>query len=279
MTRSTEAQSLDTLFFTNQKIIGTVKEVTPETVSYSLPGKDVLFTLNKIDLIKICYADGKVTESPLINKEIIPYLENWNNVIISKELEDIHGLYKIGEMTMPGTASNDRGKAWLKLEAALVGGNIVHVDGSNQFASTRYISTPVYSKGKNTSYYSHPYTSFYSYTTASVYTSQPLDSAAFKKLTEQQPVLTLVYHFKHKGRSRLTSGDYSPSDSRIIRYELEDNNIFVWLNLTGYKTTKLHVNYFEKNRILLSYKNSWNGRYEVLLFLVKPASLMLSKRK
>jgi len=84
--------------------------VTQETVSYTLPGKDVMYQLNKTKLIKICYGDGKVAESTLVGKKAITNIEDWKNVTLSLAEEDVHGLFKVGQIAMLGSANSDQGK-------------------------------------------------------------------------------------------------------------------------------------------------------------------------
>ncbi len=265
-THFARAQSLDTLVLVNQKIVGRVTEVTPDLVAYKLSSEDVLHKINKAGLIKICFGNGKVEESPLLNVPLISFPKEWSKVKIVEQPEDIQGVYKIDDIIFPWNTLTEKWRNSLKMAAAMMGGNIVRVTGSVQFSSSGYSSTPIYSHGRNTGYISHSYSSMYNQTIARVYTTKLLDSIALKELLVQKPILSLLAHLKLRGslKYRIAASEFSPYDFMFAKCSIENSNIFIHGKLPGIRPTKFHVNYFDKEKIVLSYRTRYNTKYHVL---------------
>ncbi|GHN01503.1 hypothetical protein WSM22_29920 [Cytophagales bacterium WSM2-2] len=264
-------QSLDTMVLIHQKIIGKVTEVTPEIVAYKLPEDDVLHKLNKADLIRICYASGKIDEGLLTKLPTIQTPYDWSKVKIVDRPEEIQGLYKIIDILVPGSLWTEKGRNSLKMTTAMMGGNIVQVNGSSQYTTPGYVSTPIYSHSSNTSYVSQPYTRVYTRMVARVYTSQSLDTAAFKELVIDEPVLTLISHLKLRGsyRYKIRNADFAPVDFRITDYAIENGNIYINAKVPGVPITRFHVNHFDKSKIVVSYRNRNRLKYHALVLTLK----------
>jgi len=266
------AQSLDTLVLTHQRIIAKVVEVAPDLVTYKLPDEDVLHKISKIDLIRICYANQKVEQSSLINFPVIVSPNKWTDVKIADRPEDVHGVYKVTDIFIPGSTFTEVGKNSLKMATAMMGGNIVQVNGSFQYASTKYTSAPYYVRNRPATYISYPNIRLYGQTLASVYTSKLPDSVAFRKLVQAGSVLSLVTHLKLRGLYKYSLGtiELVPFDFRLTSYTIEKDNIFINAKLPRIRSTKLHVNYFDKEKIIVSYRTQRNSKYHLLTLLIKP---------
>ncbi|MBI1769300.1 MAG: hypothetical protein HYR67_13095 [Bacteroidetes bacterium] len=264
----------------NQRIVGKVTEVAPDLVTYKMADDDVLHKINKVDLIKICFGNGKVEQSPLLNVPLVAFPEEWANVRIVERPQDIQGVYKIDDIMYIGNTLSETGKNSLKMATAMMGGNIVHINESRQVASTGYVSTPVNYNARNSAYVSHPYTRTYTQTIARIYTSQLPDSVSFREMILQNPVFSLVNHMKLIGnwRYRLAWREVIPKDFRISKYSIEEGNIFVHLKLPDISTTKFHVNFFDKTRLIVSYRTRWLTKYHTLTFLIKPQSFAANKK-
>src|SRR5258708_12688238 len=144
-THFARAQSLDTLVLVNQKIVGRVTEVTPDLVAYKLSSEDVLHKINKAGLIKICFGNGKVEESPLLNVPLISFPKEWSKVRIVEQPEDIQGVYKIDDIIFPWNTLTDKWRNSLKMAAAMTRVKIVRVPASVPFPITTYPSPPTHS--------------------------------------------------------------------------------------------------------------------------------------
>ncbi len=265
------SQSLDTLILVDQKIIGNVKEVTPDQVAFTLPGNTVLYKINKDKVIRISYGSGRIEESALLKLPVTSSPEDWRNVALIEKQEEIQGVYKVGDVIVYGSLLSERTKNGLKMAAAMIGGNVVYPNNARHVISTRYYSTPVYSGGKYPAYVGHSYSNSYEQSIASVYTTHLPDTAAFRILVKSNPTLGLANRMKFAGRFnyKMSTINFQMQDVNISKFSVENGNIFIHEKIKGISSDRFHVNYFDKNRVLLSYRSRWGFNYFVLVLLIK----------
>ena len=146
--------------------------------------------------------------------------------------------------------------------------------------NTGYVSTPVHSGTRNTTYTSYPYSGVYERTIARVYSSQLPDSIAFREMMKLNPTLRLISHAKLRGKFRykLIVSGCKFADVKIAKYNIEEGNIFVQARLPGISTTKFHVNYFDNSRLVLSFRRRWNQKYHLLFLSLIPANTSVNLR-
>lgn len=123
---------LDTIFkLNNQKVACNVTNVTSNFVSFTIPGHDKVYTIERKDVHKIIYKNGKVEE--LNNPVVKVFDENsWEAVWITEDKRDVVNLYKLGEIEVssPQNARNfkaaEKGAIIrLKKKAASMKGSVV----------------------------------------------------------------------------------------------------------------------------------------------------------
>jgi sRNA-binding regulator protein Hfq len=119
------AQS-DTLYMHNgKKVTGNVKKVGEHTVSFTYQNEDVEQVLGKYTILKIIYAkSGRLQE--ITPKIRVKSEEDWENVIIVENLEEIAGLKRVDEIRgksafisyRTGAGADNKALKSLKKEAA-----------------------------------------------------------------------------------------------------------------------------------------------------------------
>lgn len=127
----------DTLFVNNQKIACVVKELTTDAVRYSYPNEDLVNTVYKNTVNKIIFKSGRVqtfAEATSFKKVNSAY--DYENVTITGVESEVKGLYKLGEVSSKAVGTTalanqervkDRAYRKMKLQAAMMGGNIVYL--------------------------------------------------------------------------------------------------------------------------------------------------------
>jgi hypothetical protein len=127
----------DTIYFNNEKIVCSVREITPEAVKYTYPSEDVLNSMYKNSVQKIVYKSGRVqtfAESTSFKK--INDVDDFENVAITQVESEIKGLFKLGDVgsKAKGTTTlanqervKERAYRKMKIVAAMMGANIVYL--------------------------------------------------------------------------------------------------------------------------------------------------------
>ncbi|MDX5481186.1 MAG: hypothetical protein LPK07_05850 [Hymenobacteraceae bacterium] len=130
------AQS-DTLYTIQDKIPCVIREITPETVKYSLYGEEVVNTVYRNTVQKIVFQNGRVqtfAETAAYRK--LRSIHDFENVAVTKVESEVKGLYKIDEVTTSAQAGSmltgmdkvhDRALRKMKVVAAMMGANVVYL--------------------------------------------------------------------------------------------------------------------------------------------------------
>ena len=129
----------DTIFRIDTKILPVnVTTVTPAYVSFTYPGKDEVYTIERKDVHKIIYKNGRVEE---LNKPAVIEISQdaWEAVWLTENKKDVANLYKLGdvEATAPPSARSPKAAkkgAIIKLQkkAANMKGSIILVTYKEQ---------------------------------------------------------------------------------------------------------------------------------------------------
>lgn len=127
----------DTIFSNNEKIVCSIKEVTPEAVKFSYPNEDLINSIYKNSIQKIIYKSGRVqtfAENTSYKKVNGP--KDFENVTLTKVESEVKGLFKLGEVSAKAKGTTEfsnqervkeRAYRKLKIQAAMLGANIVYL--------------------------------------------------------------------------------------------------------------------------------------------------------
>lgn len=148
----------DTIFSNDEKIVCTVKEITPEAVKYCYPNEDLINSVFKNTIQKIIFKSGRVQVfAESINLKTINSVDDYENVSFSRTANEVAGLYKLGEVGAKAAGNTalsnmekvkERAERKVKIQAAMLGANVVLL---NQFATTENRLGTYYTSAKPTS--------------------------------------------------------------------------------------------------------------------------------
>ncbi len=131
-TTKTSKEPLDTIFkLNNQKVAAKVANITTNYVSFTIPGHDKIYTIERKEVHKIVYKNGKV--EILNNPAVVVLDENsWEAVWITEDKRDVANLFKIAEIEVSSPQNARSFKAAengaiirLKKKAASMKGSVV----------------------------------------------------------------------------------------------------------------------------------------------------------
>ena len=148
---------MDTIFTNNEKIVCTIKEVTPDAVKFVYPGEDLINSVYKNTIEKIVFKSGRVqTFAEATSYKTVHGADDYDNVTLTAVESEIKGLYKLGDVSSKakGTTTlssmekvKERAVYKLKIVAAMMGANIVYV---SENVTTGNIQGTKYTSGKST---------------------------------------------------------------------------------------------------------------------------------
>lgn len=123
---------LDTIFLLGRKkLIVQVKNISSATVRYSEPGASETITLERKQIQKIIFSNGR---KEVFNKPVMMMVEvgDWKTVILTDRKNDVQGLYEMGKVDARSSAGSRNAKSAktsarirLQKKAANLGGMIV----------------------------------------------------------------------------------------------------------------------------------------------------------
>lgn len=129
-----EESKLDTIFLLGRrKLVVEVKNISSYTVRYSEPGEEETVTVERKQIQKIIYSNGR---KEVFNKPLMMMVEegDWKTVILTERKNDVQGLYELGKVDAQSSAGSRNAKSAKKSaririqkKAANMGGNIVLV--------------------------------------------------------------------------------------------------------------------------------------------------------
>jgi len=132
---------LDTIYLSNEKLAVNIKEVDVDAVKFTYPKEDISNSIFKNSIQKIVYKSGRVQIfSEATNFKKVNGIDDWELVSISQVESEVKGLYKLedisakaqGGSTLTGMERiKDRAFKKLKIQAAMVGANIVYMTQLN----------------------------------------------------------------------------------------------------------------------------------------------------
>lgn len=136
-----QTDQLDSLFTNEGNLAVNIKEVTSDGVKYTYPNEDIITTIYKNAIYKIRFKSGRVqvfSESSSFN--LVTGGEDWEKVTISQVENEVKGLFKLDQVstkakgaTIYSNMNKVKNRAYdkLKIQAALLGGNVVYLTNQN----------------------------------------------------------------------------------------------------------------------------------------------------
>lgn len=245
----------DTIYSNTATIAVQIKEVLPDAVKYSYPNEEILYTVYKNTILKIKYKSGRVetfAEANLFKTVKGGY--DWEQVSIAMVEGEIKGLFKIGEVSSKAKGvtvySNmdkvkDRAYKKLKIEAAMLGANIVYL-GNESVSGNRYG------------------TDFQAGSTAETnlsgiaYSNVKPNYAEFKDIILQDNTFALVEK-QYLGRNNTDIMiDVSTLPSRVVLSNVTEENGFIYVTsaIETENTNKFRISYFDESKIILAYRDN-----------------------
>lgn len=188
----------DKLFLQNETKEVTVKEINFNSIKYTFPGEDVVYSISKMLISKIEFSNGRSEEfrSPL---QEVNSLKDVKKVFVTFNPSEIDGLDIVGDLfskavgvTTLSSVDNVNNRALLKLkiEATMMGANALFI--GNQFQrANQYGNENTPGNSTMTTY------------SAKAYNSNKLDVVAAKEMMENHK-----FYF-HK-KSKIGRNDWSP---------------------------------------------------------------------
>ncbi len=254
-------QKADTIVTMRGKIIGQVKEVTPELIAYSNPNESVIYKIEKGAVDKICFGSGRIEK--FVDLKTLANLRGaheWEKVDVATTEYETKGLYKIDMVSAKATGTTvyssvskvqDRAFNKLKMASALLGGNLVYVKSEAVEGNIRSSSGGRTSRAQ---------------ILGTVYCSQLLDTVEFKKIMESGDDYTLTTKIGLRNNDAdIHNIEAKAEPVKINFYKFRKG--FIYLKLTIGKR-KEEIDYrvisYEDNKIVVSYKDG-TAYYNLLL--------------
>lgn len=139
----------DTIFSNNDKIICSIKEITPDVVKFTYPNEDLMNSIYKNTIQKIVFRSGRIqTFAESTSFKTVKEPQDYENVAITKVEGEVKGLYKIGDVSSKAKGTTEfsnqervkeRAYRKLKIQAAMMGANIIFLTDArtqgNKFGS------------------------------------------------------------------------------------------------------------------------------------------------
>jgi hypothetical protein len=137
LTVSCSYAQMDTVFVNNQKIVCSVKEITPEAIKYSFPGEDLVNSVYKNTVQKIVFKSGRVqTFAESTSFKVITGVMDYDKVTVTSVESEVKGLFKLSDVSSKAKGTTvysnqervkDRAYRKIKIQAAMFGGNIIYL--------------------------------------------------------------------------------------------------------------------------------------------------------
>lgn len=221
----------DKLYINDETKEVQVKEIDNNSIRYSFPGEEVVYTINKNLVTKIEFSNGRIEEFKTPFEEVNTLLDI-DKVFVTFNPVEVEGLEikgdlfskAVGVTTLSSVNNvNNRALTKLKTEAFMLGANALYI--GNQFQRGNQYGNE-YTPGNSTM-------TTYS---AKAYTSQKIDIAAAKEMLENHK---FYYHQKIElGRNAWSPNlslkesvdkDYFPILVEIAEVTEKDGELFVKL--------------------------------------------------
>ena len=138
----------DSLFYRNGEVAAVnIVRSNGETIEYTFLNEDVVNVVYKVQLAKIKYTNGREEKcSDFLKVKVITNESQWEDVIITYNVDDVKGLEKVGELSKAsgwggqlaaGKGYNNAIKR-LQKEAASMGCGLILIQGAVNMVNTQF---------------------------------------------------------------------------------------------------------------------------------------------
>lgn len=253
---------VDTIFSNNEKILCSVKEITPDAVKYAYAGEDLTNSIYKNAVQKIAFKNGRVqTFAESTSFKTVNSLYDFDNVTISQVESEIRGLFKVGDVSSKArggtTFSNqekikERAYHKLKIQAAMQGANVVYL--TNQRSEGAKYGQYVSSAAETT-------------LTGIGYTNQIPNYDDFKKLISDKMTFTAIQESKLNSNAQDISEITIRKQFKIDKITNENGLIMLEGQLEGVsKYSNFRVVSFSDSRFNVFYEDK-STAYNIMISL------------
>jgi hypothetical protein len=244
---------MDTVVTNNQKIACSVKEITPDAVKYTFPGEDVMNSVFKNTVQKIIFKSGRIqTFAEATSYKSITGVMDFDKVTITSVESEVRGLFKLGDVSSKAKGTTvysnqervkDRAYRKLKIQAAMIGANIVYL--SNQRT-----------EGNKYGGYFTSGSAAETNLTGIAYSNILPDYDQFKKLIGTKSDFTAVQKYELGGSDSDVSQDNINKPFRITNITNENGIVLIEGELKGESNTNsFQLVNFSESGFNISYKH------------------------
>lgn len=114
------------------KMIVNVSHISASKIFYTYPDKDNIFEIDRKQVEKVVFRSGRVE---VFNKPAFQVIQedDWRSVFITKNAEEVEGLYLRGQVEVQAAAARNRretirnAEIRLKKQAAAMGANLIYL--------------------------------------------------------------------------------------------------------------------------------------------------------
>lgn len=245
------AQNADTIVTMRGKIVGHVKEITPELVAYTNPNESVIYKIERGAVSKIVFANGR--EEKFADMKILAKINgayDWPLVDVATTEYETKGLYKIDLISTKATGTTvyssvtkvqDRAFSKLKMAAAIMGGNLVYIKNEALEGNIRS------ELGSRTSR---------AQLLGTAYCSELLDENKFKATINKGNQYTLVSKLGLRNNDAdIHTFETLNEDVEIKAVQVDRGFIYLTLSIDGKQSKLLYrVVSFSDSRIMVAYR-------------------------
>jgi hypothetical protein len=243
---------LDSIFTSNGNIAVNIKEITEDAIKFTYQGEELVNSIYKNTVSKIKHKSGRIEQfNESSSFKEIKGGDDWEKVSITRIENELKGLFKLEEVTSKATGTTvfsnvntvkDRAYKKLKIEAAMLGGNIIYIlEQQTQGVSHHYGgSDPARTNLSGVAY-----------------------SNVRPNINEFKKLINLKNEFNYLERQYLGNNSTDLEKDTYLNQKMieisdvrNDNGfIMVKTNLRGEDTEEYRVTYFDDEKIILMYRD------------------------
>ncbi|MDX2303155.1 MAG: hypothetical protein NW226_10160 [Microscillaceae bacterium] len=251
---------VDSLFSNNQVLLVQVVEITPEAVKYTYPGEEVINSMYKNAVDKIVFKSGRVQVfQEATSFKTVAGPQDWENVSLARVESEVKGLFKLEEVSSKAKGTTplanvnkvkDRAYKKLKMEAAMLGANVVYVFNEDVEGNRFYDES---GNPAETSISGIAYTS-----------KLPSIQDFEKMIGENSDFIFAQKLYLGNNNVEIQAEVIAPGRVRIEEVIHEQGLIFVKTRILGEKSDRFRVIQFDEKQVTLMYRDK-NKIYNLVL--------------
>jgi hypothetical protein len=249
-----QTASLDSIFTSEGLVLANVKSVEPDVIKFAYPNEEVVNSIYKNTVKKICFKSGRTqTFAEAFALKILSSVYDYEQVSLTRLESETKGLTKLDEVFTKAvgttvfsniTQVKERAFRKMKIQAAMLGGNLVYMlDQSttgNQTGSR-------YQSGKSTE----------TILSGIVYTNiLPKLNDVKKFIGNKQFLQSYVYNSIGQNSTEIDESSETPPIIKLDDIYEDKGFIYLKANINRVDTQVFRVVYVEKDKIGIAWKDS-----------------------